>query len=109
MQQDYHDDLNRIIEKYNEKGYRDAKIVADSVVPYNDNLVDVYISIDEGDKYYIKDINWVGNTVYPADVLNAYLDMRPGDVYNQKLMNKRLSEDDDAVSNLYMDQGYLFL
>ncbi len=108
VQQDYHDDLNRIIEKYNEKGYRDAKIVADSVVPYNDNLVDVYISIDEGDKYYIKDINWVGNTVYPADVLNAYLDMRPGDVYNQKLMNKRLSEDDDAVSNLYMDQGYLF-
>ena len=82
--------------------------MADSVVPYNDNLVDVYISIDEGDKYYIKDINWVGNTVYPADVLNAYLDMRPGDVYNQKLMNKRLSEDDDAVSNLYMDQGYLF-
>jgi len=108
VEQDYHDDLNRIIEKYNEKGYRDAKIVADSVVPYNDKLVDVYITLNEGNKYYIKDINWVGNTVYPADILNAYLDMRPGDVYNQKLMNKRLTEDDDAVSNLYMDQGYLF-
>ena len=108
VRSDYDDDLNRILEKYNELGYRDAAIVADSVVPYDDKTVDVYINLDEGKKYYIKDIQWVGNTVYPNDVLDAYLDMKPGDVYNQKHMNKRLSEDDDAVSSLYMDKGYLF-
>ena len=108
VESDYHDDLNRIIEKYNEEGYRDAKIVSDSVVPYNDRLVDVYIDVDEGKKYYIKDIDWTGNTVYPTERLEQFLGMKPGDVYNQKLMNKRLSEDDDAVANLYMDNGYLF-
>lgn len=105
---DYAEDLNLILDKYNEKGYRDARIVADSVVAYDDNNVDVHITVDEGQQYFIKDITWVGNTLYPTDMLNAYLDMKPGDVYNQKLMRKRLSEDDDAVSNLYMDKGYLF-
>ncbi len=108
VESDYQDDLNRILEKYNELGYRDARIVSDSIVPYDDKTVDVHIAVDEGQRYYIKDINWVGNTVYPPDVLNTYLDMQPGDVYNQKHLNKRLSTDDDAVSNLYMDRGYLF-
>lgn len=108
VRSDYEDDLVRIIDKYNEKGYRDAVIVSDSVVPYNEKLVDVYITVDEGKKYYIKDIKWVGNTVYSPEILDAYLDMKPGDVYNQKHMNKRLTEDDDAVSSLYMDKGYLF-
>ena len=103
VESDYEDDLNRILEKYNELGYRDARIVADSVVPYDEKTVDVHIKLDEGHRYYIKDISWVGNTVYPPDMLAAYLDMKPGDVYNQKHMNKRLTEDDDAVSNLYMD------
>ncbi|MBD5276288.1 MAG: outer membrane protein assembly factor BamA [Bacteroides sp.] len=108
VESDYQDDLNRILEKYNELGYRDARIVADSIVPYDEKSVDVHIAVDEGRRYYIKDINWVGNTVYPPDVLSGYLDMQPGDVYNQKHLNKRLSTDDDAVSNLYMDRGYLF-
>ena len=108
VESDYQDDLNRILERYNERGYRDARIVADSVVPYNDNTVDVYISIDEGPQYFIRDISWVGNTIYPTEVLDTYLGMEAGDVYNQKLMRKRLNEDDDAVSNLYMDNGYLF-
>ncbi len=93
VESDYQDDLNRILEKYNEKGYRDAKIVSDSVVPYDDRLVDVYITLDEGKRYYIKDINWVGNTLYSSEYLDAYLGMNPGDVYNQKLLNKRLQED----------------
>ena len=108
VENDYEDDKNRIIEKYNEKGYRDAKILADSVVPVSENRVDVYLDIDEGQRYYIKDISWVGNTVYNNDILDAYLGMKPGDVYNQKMMNKRLTEDEDAVSSLYMDNGYLF-
>ncbi len=108
VESDYQDDLNRILERYNELGYRDARIVADSVVPYSENRVDVYITVDEGQKYYIRDISWVGNTVYPTELLQSYLGMNPGDVYNQKLMRKRLNDDDDAVSNLYMDNGYLF-
>ena len=108
VQTDYKDDLDRIIQKYNELGYRDAKIVADSVVPYDDKKVDVYITIDEGPKYYINKINWVGNTVYNTDQLNYILGMKPGGVYNQKELEKRLTTDDDAVSSAYMDQGYLF-
>ena len=108
VESDYRNDLNLILEKYNEKGFRDARVVADSVVPYNEGSVDVHITVDEGQKYFIKDITWVGNTIYPTEVLDDYLGMKPGDVYNQKLMNKRLSTDDDAVSNLYMDHGYLF-
>ncbi len=108
VESDYHDDLNRIIEKYNEKGYRDAKILADSVVPYDDKTVDVYIDLSEGKKYYINDVNWVGNTIYSTDWLNQILGINKGDVYNQKLLNKRTQEDDDAVANLYMNNGYLF-
>lgn len=105
---DYADDKIRIIDKYNELGYRDAEILSDSVVKYDDKEVDIYITVDEGDKYYIKDINWVGNTVYPTEYLNQLLGIYPGDVYNQKRLNKRTTEDDDAVANLYLDNGYLF-
>ncbi len=105
---DYKDDKVRIIDKYNELGYRDAKILKDSVVRYNDKEVDVYIDIEEGNKYYISDINWVGNTIYSTDQLSAVLGINPGDVYNQKLLNDRISGDEDAVSNLYLDNGYLF-
>lgn len=108
VETDYRDDLNRIIDKYNEKGYRDATILADSVVRYDDKTVDVYISLEEGNKYYISDISWVGNTIYPTDRLQEILGIKPGEVYNQKLLSKRLNEDEDAVSNYYMDNGYLF-
>lgn len=105
---DYADDKIRIIDKYNELGYRDAAIVSDSIAKYDDKEIDIYITVDEGNKYYIKDINWVGNTVYPTEYLNQLLGMYPGDVYNQKRLNKRTTEDDDAVANLYLDNGYLF-
>lgn len=105
---DFADDKNRIIEKYNELGYRDAKITFDSIAQFDDKHVDVYLKVDEGQKYYISDIRWVGNTVYATDDLNAVLGINPGDVYNQKLLNKRTQEDDDAVANLYLDKGYLF-
>lgn len=108
VERDFEDDLKRIVDKYNELGYRDAKILSDSVVKYNDNRVDVYIDVEEGQKYYISDISWVGNTVYPTEVLDNLLGMYPGEVYNQKMLNKRTTEDDDAVANLYLDNGYLF-
>ena len=102
------EDKQKLIEKYNEHGYRDAMIVEDSVWNFDDNHVNVYIKVDEGKKYYIRNITWVGNTVYPTDYLSSVLGMEKGDVYNQKLMNKRLSEDDDAVGNNYWNNGYLF-
>ena len=108
VESDYQDDLNRIIQKYNEKGYRDAAILSDSVVPYDEKTVDVYIDLEEGKQYFINDITWVGNTVYPSDRLAYALGIEKGDVYNQKLLNKRTLEDDDAIANYYMDNGYLF-
>ena len=108
VDENYEADKDRIIDKYNELGYRDAMIVEDSVVRYDDKTVDVYLKIDEGNKYYLRDIRWVGNTLYNSDVLSEVLGMKAGDVYNQKLLGKRTSEDEDAVSSLYMDKGYLF-
>lgn len=108
VDKDFNEDRELIIKKYNELGYRDAKIVKDSVAKFDDKTVDIFLTVDEGKKYYISSIDWVGNTIYPTEVLNGVLGMYPGDVYNQKLLDKRTKEDDDAVSNLYLDKGYLF-
>ncbi|MBQ4139653.1 MAG: outer membrane protein assembly factor BamA [Muribaculaceae bacterium] len=108
VQTDFEADKQRIIDKYNEMGYRDAQIVSDSVVNFDEKTVDVYMTIDEGKKYYINGVKWVGNTVYPATFLDEVLGIAKGDVYNQKKLNKRTQEDDDAVANLYLDKGYLF-
>ena len=102
------EDKKNIISKYNEYGYRDANIVKDSVINVDKKHVDIYIKINEGKKYYIRNITWVGNTVYSTDYLSRLLDMHKGDVYNQKRLNKRLSEDEDAVGNAYWNNGYLF-
>lgn len=102
------EDKRNLIKKYNELGYRDAVIVKDSVWTVDDKHVSVYVEVDEGTKYYIRNITWVGNTVYPTDYLSALLGMKKGDVYNQTLMNKRLTEDEDAVGNQYWNNGYLF-
>lgn len=101
-------DKQNLIDKYNEYGYRDATIVEDSVWNADDKHVNIYLKIDEGKKYYLRNITWVGNTIYPSDYLAQVLGMKRGDVYNQKLMNKRLTEDDDAVGNNYWNNGYLF-
>ena len=89
-------------------GYRDARIVKDSVSKFDDKTVDVFIELEEGDKYYLRNVTWVGNTLYPSEQLNYMLRMKKGDVYNQKLLNERLSTDEDAIGNLYYNNGYLF-
>lgn len=108
VESDYENDLDLIIKKYNELGYRDARIVKDSVAQHNEKTVDVYIEVEEGKQYFISDITWAGNTVYPSSTLDNILGIKPGDVYNQTLLNKRTTEDEDAVANLYMNNGYLF-
>ncbi len=105
---EYEKDKIALIDKYNEIGYRDAYIVADSVVPFDNKSVDVYITVNEGKKYYYRNIKWVGNTIYPFEVLNSVLGIKKGDVYNHKNLMARLETDDDAVSKLYQNRGYLF-
>ena len=110
IRDEYEKDKNLIIDKYNEKGFRDAELLSDKVVPSSKkkNKVDIYITVDEGKRYYFRDITWVGNTIYPSELLSAALGIKKGDVYNQKLLNERLLMDEDAVSSLYLDHGYLF-
>jgi outer membrane protein insertion porin family len=104
----YQDDKAKIIDYYNEEGFRDAKILSDSFHFVSDNRIILYIMIYEGDKYYFRNITWVGNTKYPSEVLSNMLGIKKGDVFNQKTLDKRLQSDDDAVSSLYLDNGYLF-
>lgn len=106
--EEYEKDKANIIAKYNEHGYRDAVLLSDSVVNYNDKKVDIFLKLEEGDKYYLKDIRFVGNTQYASDYLEAILGMKPGEVYNQKKLTERLSTDEDAVSNVYYNNGYIF-
>lgn len=109
-QSNYEDDKNKIIAKYNSKGYRDARIVSDSVYVVDDKNLGIKLVIDEGDKYYFGNISWVGNTKYDTAVLNNVLGIRKGDVYNQELLEKNLtySEEGMDITSLYMDDGYLF-
>ena len=108
VNEEYQKDKAAVIDKYNEIGYRDAYIVSDSVVPFDEKSVSVYLTVDEGKKYYYRNIKWIGNTIYPYDYLNAILGIKKGDVYNHKNLMARLESDDDAVSKLYQNRGYLF-
>ncbi len=104
----YEEDKKKIIEKYNERGYRDAKIVSDTVYRNEDNMFNIEIRVSEGGQYFYRDIEWIGNTKYPAEVLNAQLNIKKGDVFDQAQLDKRLMAADDAVASLYVDRGYLF-
>jgi outer membrane protein insertion porin family len=104
----YKEAKQKLIDKYNELGFRDAAILEDSVWNEDEKHVNVYVKLDEGDKYRIRNITWVGNTVVSTDYLDAVLGMKKGDIYNQKLINKRLKEDDDAAGNYYYNNGYVF-
>jgi len=104
----YDEAKQALIDKYNELGYRDATIIEDSVWTVDEKHVNVFVKVDEGQQYYLRNITWVGNTVVTSDYLNQSLGMKKGDIYNQKQMKKRLSEDDDAVGNYYWNNGYLF-
>ena len=104
----YEEDKTYVLNRLNAWGYRDAIITADSVAATKPDYVNVYINLDKGKKYYIRNINWVGNTVYPTVILQNILQLKRGDIYNQTLLSKRLNEDDDAVRNLYYNNGYVF-
>ena len=104
----YKEAKQALIDKYNELGYRDMEILEDSVSNVDEKHVNIYVHVDEGQKYFVRNITWVGNTVVTTDGLNRTLNMKSGDVYNQRLISKRLAEDEDAVGNYYYNNGYVF-
>ncbi|MFC4817923.1 MULTISPECIES: outer membrane protein assembly factor BamA [unclassified Flavobacterium] len=109
----YKEDLNSIVEKYKEKGYRDARIISDSVIyDKENNEISINLNLEEGNKYYFGDINFVGNTVYSDNVLARQLGIKKGDVYNGVLLDKQIADktkpDGDDLTNLYQNNGYLF-
>lgn len=104
----YKEDKENLIGFYNQKGYRDAKIISDSLEIINYKRVKIHINLYEGHKYYFRNVSWVGNTKYPSEFLTNVLGIKRGDVFDQKELDKRLQSDDDAVSSLYLDNGYLF-
>lgn len=104
----YKTDKQNLIDKYNEMGYRDMEILEDSVWNVDDNHVNVYLKVFEGERYFIRDLRWVGNTVLATHYLDRLLGIKKGDVYNQKKMDERLREDEDAVGNWYYNNGYVF-
>jgi len=104
----YEADKKNIISLYQEKGYRDAEILRDTVYKHDEKTVNIELQIEEGPQYHIRSINWVGNTQYPSAQLGQLLNMAPGDIYNQKKLQERLISDEDAAVNLYQNNGYLF-
>ena len=108
VNEEFEGDMDKIREKYGEMGYRDAYIVSDSISSNSeDNTVDVWLKFDEGGRYYIRNINWVGNTVYNSEQLSVMLGMKRGDVYNQKKLMERTKDDEDAIGKMYYNQGYV--
>jgi outer membrane protein insertion porin family len=106
-------DLESIVASYKGKGYRDARIVSDSVV-YNKetNKLSIKVNVEEGNKYYFGNIKFLGNTVYSDQGLNSMIGINKGDVYNGVLLEKRIADktkpDGDDITNLYQNNGYLF-
>ena len=110
VNEEFRKDIDNIYEKYGEMGYRDAYIVSDSVSSNpEDNTVDIWLKIDEGGKYYLRNVDWVGNTVYNSQELSTMLGMKRGDVYNQKKLVQRTKDDEDAIGKMYYNQGYVML
>jgi len=109
---EYPNDKKTLISAFNEKGYRDARIVRDSTYFIEPGRMGIDIVVDEGDQYYFRDIQWTGNSVFPSDALNGVLAIKPGDIYDVVTMEKRLfgggKQGDWDVSKLYRDNGYLF-
>ncbi|MDD2490688.1 MAG: outer membrane protein assembly factor BamA [Bacteroidales bacterium] len=108
-EKEYPNDKRLLLQAYGERGYRDARIIKDSMYYIEDGRLGIHFVIDEGKRYYFREINWTGNSIYSADQLNAILNIKKGDIYDVVSMEKRLFESEEGnVSKLYRDNGYLF-
>ncbi len=108
VEDQYEEDKESLVTFYNENGYRDFRILNDTIMDLTQERVVMAIMVDEGKQYHFGDIEWVGNSIYPKGLLTQVLNINEGDVYNQTLLNERLNYDEDAVSSLYLNNGYLF-
>ena len=112
IEADFAEDLQSVVDKYKEKGYRDARILSDSLVINEDNTISLKVDIEEGDKYYYGSIRFLGNTIYSDEQLNQVLKIRKGDTYNGIELEKRIADNTDPdafdLTNLYQNNGYLF-
>ena len=113
IKEKYKADLEKVIANYKEKGYRDARIVSDTVA-YNKqkNTLAIKVNVEEGNKYYFGNIKFLGNSVYPDHVLSRMIGIKKGETYNGVLLEKRIADktkpDGEDITNLYQDNGYLF-
>jgi len=111
-EKEYNEDLERLVEKYREKGYRDAQVLKDSVSWNDDNTINLDITVNEGSKYYFGDIKYLGNTVFSDTILQRVLRLSKGDIYNGKLLNEQVkgdgSPESQDITNIYLNNGYLF-
>ena len=110
IEQNFINDKKNIIKKYNEIGYRDARITYDTVYLNQDNTLTIEMNISEGEKYNFGKISFTGNTVYTNEQLNQTLGIKSGDVFDQSILDMRLfgSGEGNDLSSLYLDDGYLF-
>ncbi len=110
IEDNYEEDKNKLILKYNSLGFRDAQVVKDSIYRNERNSISIDIHVEEGNRYYFRNIYWVGNTKFSDEFLNRILQIEKGDVYNRDLLETNLSFNPNGndVSSLYLDDGYLF-
>lgn len=110
IKKQYEADKEKVIEFYNSKGYRDAIIVKDSISKYSSNKINIDIYVEEGNRYYFRNIAWKGNYIYSTKVLDSVLGIKKGAVYNADVLQKRLNYNPSGldVSSMYLDNGYLF-
>ena len=112
-EEDFENDKELLLDFYNSKGFRNANIVADSIYAINDKRMGITLDISEGNKYYIRNVSWIGNSVYETDELARMFGVEKGSIYDKKSMYKRLgigayyNPDEPSITNLYKDQGYL--
>ena len=111
IEADFDEDLKSLLDFYKEKGYRDARIVSDTII-IDANKIDVDIAVQEGNKYFFGEIDFIGNSIYSDAQLSRILGLNPGDTYNGVLLRKRIADqtkpDGDDLTNLYQNNGYLF-
>ena len=112
IEDDFKEDLVSLVDKYKENGFRDARIISDTIVTYDENSITLKIKLQEGEKYTFGKINYLGNSVYTDEQLDQILKVKEGDTYNGVELEKRISDDSDPdsddLSNLYQNSGYLF-
>ena len=111
-EEEYQKDIKNLVSKYQEKGYRDAQVVSDSISWNNDNTINLDIDVKEGNKYYFGNIKFLGNTVFSDKQLQGFLGIQKGDTYNGKLLTERVNgdgtPDSQDISTIYLNNGYMF-